>query len=391
MISIVFASNYFNHHERFFCDELNHDPNVKFKFIQTEAMTEERKALGWGIDLNDFPYVICAYDSPDIRQKCIELCNTCDVLILGSAPYEYVARRVKENKLTFYYAERLFRKGIWHMLNPRTFITVLRRFIIPGRKSSFYLLAASGYTAKDTARIFAFNNRRFKWGHFIEVSQPARKFHTDDKVVKLLWAGRLISLKHPDYALRLAKHLKELGVRFHIDIIGTGELEAKMKEDIFSNGLEDVVMMHGAKKPEEVRQYMECSDIFLFTSDFNEGWGAVLGEALTSGCAVVTSHGIGATPFLVADQKNGLIYQTGSYKSFENKVMKLMTNPKLRMALASNGIKTMIDLWNAATGAKRFYQLSTSLINEGVPLFFDKGPLSKAEILSNYWYHDDTI
>lgn len=50
-------------------------------------------------------------------------------------------------------------------------------------------------------------------------------------------------------------------------------------------------------KASEVRSYMEKADIYLFTSDFNEGWGAVLNESMNSGCAVVASHAIGSVPF----------------------------------------------------------------------------------------------
>ena len=161
-MKIVFVSNYFNHHERFFCDELNSIDGVEFTFIQTEMLTEERIKLGWGYDNSLFPYFMCSYGGYGEYEKALSLCNEADVLILGSAPYEFIADRVKNNKLTFFYAERLFRKGLWHMLYPPTFLTVLKRFIIPGRRSNFYLLCASGYTAVDTYKIGAFNNHRFK-------------------------------------------------------------------------------------------------------------------------------------------------------------------------------------------------------------------------------------
>jgi glycosyltransferase involved in cell wall biosynthesis len=59
--------------------------------------------------------------------------------------------------------------------------------------------------------------------------------------------------------------------------------------------------------PEAVRDHMEAADIFLFTSDFNEGWGAVLNESMNSACAVVASHAIGSVPFLLKDGENGFI------------------------------------------------------------------------------------
>ena len=37
--------------------------------------------------------------------------------------------------------------------------------------------------------------------------------------------------------------------------------------------------MLGSMTPEQVREHMEESILFLFTSDFGEGWGAVLNEA----------------------------------------------------------------------------------------------------------------
>lgn len=391
-MKIVFVSNFFNHHEKFFCDELNKIEDVEFHFIQTMRMDEERIKLGWGINIKIIPYCTCSYGTSGEHTKALQLCNEADVLILGSAPYDFIAERVRKNKLTFFYAERLFRKGLWHMLYPPTFFTVLKRFIIPGRKSNFYLLSASGYTAIDTANIFAFSNRRFKWGHFIEVARPeGRKHKVDDGRLHLLWAGRFLELKHPDYPIRIANTLKQQEVPFVLDIIGSGEQEQKMRSLISNFKLGNSVVMHGTMKPTEVRGYMEKADIYMFTSDFNEGWGAVLGESMVSGCAVVTSHGIGATPFLVQHGENGLVYETGNYGSFERNVLKLAGSKELREKLSHNAIDTMMNIWNPKVGAERFYLLVKSILEQGKPLYYDNGPISKAEILKNNWFKDDTI
>lgn len=391
-MKIVFVSNFFNHHEKFFCDELNRIEDVEFHFIQTVRMDEERIKLGWGIDISTVPYCTCSYGTNDEYDKALQLCKEADVLILGSAPYEFIAERVRLNKLTFFYAERLFRNGLWHMLYPPTFFTVLRRFVLPGRKSNFYLLCASGYTTIDTAKIFAFDNRRFKWGHFIEVAYPkGRKEKIEDGKLHLLWAGRFLELKHPDYPIRVANTLKAKGVPFVLDIIGSGEHERNMRNLISAFHLDDCIVMHGTMKPTEVRSYMEKADIYMFTSDFNEGWGAVLGESMVSGCAVVTSHGIGATPFLVQHGVNGLVYETGNYGSFERNVLKLVGSKELREKLSHNAIDTMMNIWCPKVGAERFYLLVKSILEQGKPVYYDNGPISKAEILKNNWFKDDTI
>lgn len=391
-MKIVFVSNNYNHHERFFCEELDKIRGVEFFFIQTQPMREERVKLGWGMDTSKVPFVLNSFNSPQSYEEALRICNEADAVIFGSAPYRFIAERVKKNRLTFFYAERLFRKGLWHMLYPPTFLTVLKRFILPGRKSNFFLLAASAYTAWDTSRIFAFNNHRFKWGHFIEVDCPKnRNRNGNDGKVHLLWAGRFLKLKHPDYSIRIAKKLKEQGVKFVLDIIGSGVEEENMRQLIAGYNLERDVVMHGSMQPTEVRAYMEQADIYMFTSDFNEGWGAVLGEAMVSGCAVVTSHGIGATPFLVQHKHNGLIYETGRYDSFERNVLKLVASAELREELSKNAMTTMQSLWNPKVGAERFFALCQSLIETGKPLYYDEGPISEAKILKNNWFKDDTI
>ena len=37
--------------------------------------------------------------------------------------------------------------------------------------------------------------------------------------------------------------------------------------------LGEFVTLHGSMSPGDVRGYMERADIYMFTSDFNEGWG----------------------------------------------------------------------------------------------------------------------
>ena len=380
VMKIVFASNYLNHHERFFCEALDGLKGVEFKFIQTLPLEKERINLGWQ-DFSALPYCICSYSSEQAYHESLQMCRNADVLILGGAPNEFVEYRVKNNKLTFYYAERLFHDGLWHMLNPRTFMTVLKRFIIPGNKSNFYMLCASGYTALDCHKIFAFRKKYFRWGHFIEVKHF-------DSVDSLLESKRL---KHPDLAIAVAERLRKQGYKYEMNIIGTGELEESLKNEVIQKNLADSVHFLGSMKPTEVRSYMESSDIYIFTSDFSEGWGAVLGEAMASGCAVVTSHGIGATPFLANHKENALVYETGNVDSLYHNVKKLMDSEDLRTKFSRNAIDTMQNFWNAKVGAERFYNVVRALINEEPVSEYENGPMSKAALLKNNWFKDDTV
>ena len=176
-----------------------------------------------------------------------------------------------------------------------------------------------------------------------------------------------------------------------MNIIGTGELEESLKNEVIQKNLADSVHFLGSMKPTEVRSYMESSDIYIFTSDFSEGWGAVLGEAMASGCAVVTSHGIGATPFLANHKENALVYETGNVDSLYHNVKKLMDSEDLRTKFSRNAIDTMQNFWNAKVGAERFYNVVRALINEEPVSEYENGPMSKAALLKNNWFKDDTV
>jgi len=132
---------------------------------------------------------------------------------------------------------------------------------------------------------------------------------------------------------------------------------------------------------------MEESEIFLFTSDRNEGWGAVLNEAMNSACAVVASHSIGSVPFLIQDYENGLIFKDGQADDLYKKVKFLLDNPTLRKKISMNAYETIYKQWNASNAAKRLILLSKEILsgNKKAEPFKDS-VCSKAEKLRDNWY-----
>ena len=53
---LLFLSNYYNHHQRFVCEELDELTCHSFEFVETEAFSEERRQMGWTQDLKT-PFV----------------------------------------------------------------------------------------------------------------------------------------------------------------------------------------------------------------------------------------------------------------------------------------------------------------------------------------------
>jgi len=384
-MKVVFISNYLNHHQLPFCEAMLKKTDGNFTFVATTPIPEFRIKLGYADMNHEYDFVICAYESDELKQKALKACAEADVAITGSAPDDYIKERLKKRKLTFRYSERIYKNGVNKLQLP---IRCLKYFFKHTRHKNLYMLCASAYTAGDYARTFTFLNKTYKWGYFPQI----KKYEDIDSLIKtkapasLLWVGRLIDWKHPELPIEAAKRLQGEGVDFTLNIVGTGELEDMLKQKITEYNLTDRVFMRGSMSPEEVRTYMEKSEIFLFTSDRGEGWGAVLNEAMNSGCAVVASHAIGSAPFLISDGENGTMYCDGNFASFYSKLKELLEDPQKRALFGKNAYKTMIDDWNADSAAERLLVLVKHLNENKKGPVFSKGVCSTAEPLKDDWY-----
>lgn len=388
-MKIALFSNYLNHHQLPFCTKMNELTNNQFFFVATSRVSPERLKLGYHDGNKEFPFVVSTYSSKEKTQHSLKLALESDVGITGSAPEIYTKVRMERDLLTFRYSERIYKRGIWRVISPRGLRNMMklhRKY----RRKPLYMLCASGYTAYDYSLTGNYIDKTYKWGYFTDVKNYnldelfAQK--SEGAELSILWVARYIPYKHPEAPIQVAKHLKKKGYAFNMNLIGTGEMESRIREMISENQLNNHVHLLGSMSPEEVREHMEQADIFLFTSDFNEGWGAVLNEAMNSGCAVVASHAIGSVPFLIENGKNGLIYKNGNTKQLCELVEKLIRNPELRRELGTNAYKTITELWNAEVAAERLLVLIKELQEKGSCDVFESGPCSRAEIIKNGWF-----
>ncbi len=380
-MKITFFSNFLNHHQLYLSQEFI-NCGCDYTFVATEQIPQTTKTFGYE-DMNQkYDFVLRTYESDDNVQKAKELALDSDVVIFGNADKSFVSERLKQNKLTFIYAERLFKKGTYRRFIPSTRKKVDARFTKHNGKN-LYVLAASAYLALDL-KLIGFKNPVYKWGYFPQVMEYDVESLLDGKKnqpVKILWAGRFLEWKRTKDAIKLAWKLKSKGYDFSLDIIGSGVCENKLKKLASKLKVEDKVSFLGSMSPQKVREYMEKANIYLFTSNFYEGWGAVLNEAMNSGCAVVASHSIGSVPYLIKHRENGLMYKMGDVNSLYGCVKELMDNPQMTRKLGENAYYTLKDGWNPAVAAKRFVELVQSLL-AGQNCEYDDEVLSKAEIIT---------
>ena len=293
--------------------------------------------------------------------------NWADVIDYGSAPEAFLHEAVKQNKIVFLRIERLLKEGDWKLLIPSVRAKYKRKYTNYKDNKNVYFLCVSGYTARDLQKINVKGERVLQWAYcpqFIEYpTQDVLKRAEGHKELQLFWCGRMIGWKHPEIAVKIADELNKRGVDFSLEMAGAGELEEPLKALISKKGLDEKVKMLGVVPVSEMRAKMCSMDLFIGTSDRNEGWGVVINEAMNSGCAVVASKETGAVPVLIQDGKNGFSFSWKDYKNAASQIERLDEDRELLRSMRINAYNTIKNDFCQDVYAKTFLEVANDALS----------------------------
>lgn len=107
------------------------------------------------------------------------------------------------------------------------------------------------------------------------------------RTIDILGVGSLTQNKDYKNFIEMIAELRDEFPKVKVVIIGDGVEKNNLNRLIRSCDLEDNITMMGHRSREEVLLHMSRSRLFLHTSKF-EGYGYVFGEALASGCHIVS-------------------------------------------------------------------------------------------------------
>lgn len=381
-MKVTFYSNFLTHHQVPFCLEMKKILGDDFKFVSTMKIFQWRLDLGFKDLDQEYDFVVRAYENDEEYARAKKLADESDIVIIGSTTDDLIEDRLKADKITFRYRSRilLFTDGFWKTIfNKEKWHLLYQRHFKYRNNKNLYMLCANAYGANDFGALGLYKNKMYKWSYFLETN------HYDiDKLIEekeknekmeIVWVARFIGWKHPEIAIFLAKNLKAQNYNFKLKMLGTGYLEEEMKRRIKEFKLEDVVEIVGQVPSDKVKDYYEKANIFIGTSDSNEGWGAVVNEAMNAGCVIIANKKMGSVPFLIKDKENGIIYR--SYQELEDAAKLVIDNKKLRKKLGENAYEFITEKWNAKVGAENLVKLFESII-EGKEVKIEDGPASKA-------------
>lgn len=378
-MTVSFFINYLNHHQVFVADEMYRLLGDGFRFVAT--FPRDMGELKGGLDYSSRPYCLLSAERDEDRAQARRLVMESDVCVFGAGNLDWERMRAQTGKLSFEISERWFKRGLINLFSPRL-LKWWWFYQTKLRKRPFFKLCASAYTASDCRKLGTFKNRCYKWGYFTEQSHAEINQIIESKqensTVRILWVARFLQLKHPEKMLRLAAHLLAKGHSdFVIDMIGVGPEYERIAQQIRQYGLSDFVKLFGQMPNDEVLRQMRNHDIFCFTSDRKEGWGAVLNEAMSNGCCVVANDEIGSVPYLIKNGVNGLTYHKDKGPDLNSCVERLLDDRALCREMGGQAYKSIQCFWNPVTAARNLVMLSRNLM-QGRETPFSEGPCSKA-------------
>ncbi len=125
-------------------------------------------------------------------------------------------------------------------------------------------------------------------------SQKIRQEYAKGKRYLFSTVSRLEKEKNYGFLLRgIAELKRQIGNDFHVMIIGEGSRKSELKVRAAILGIQDMVTFVGNVPNDEVKDYLNASDLFLFASR-SETQGIVLAEALAAGNPVIAVHAVGS-------------------------------------------------------------------------------------------------
>ena len=193
-MKLVYRGNVLNYHIKPLADELYKILGKDFTFIINTPVVEKRDAEHDRGDMtSECPYALNMAESEVCRIKGQELIENCDVLFTLACYGKQFVERMKQNKITIFYNERIFKPSFLKPYHPKIIANMLwyhKRF----QKKRTYMFCASAYLPGDFSIYGAYKNKLYKWGYFIKtdpISWNELKKCKDHNQISNVWIGSL--------------------------------------------------------------------------------------------------------------------------------------------------------------------------------------------------------
>ncbi|ACK68194.1 glycosyl transferase group 1 [Rippkaea orientalis PCC 8801] len=172
----------------------------------------------------------------------------------------------------------------------------------------------------------------------------------ENRPSRIISVGRLVEKKGLSVLINACALLKQWGCHFQCQIVGNGNLETALNQQIEALKLQSFVKIMGPRPQNEVFELIQESAVFaapyLIGKDGNrDGLPTVLLEAMALGTPCVATDVTGI-PEMIRHQQTGLIVPQNNAEDLAIALRTLLTDKTLRVQLSSNARKLMESEFN---------------------------------------------
>jgi glycosyltransferase involved in cell wall biosynthesis len=202
-------------------------------------------------------------------------------------------------------------------------------------------------------------------GMYVEPDIPgAHKRNTPPVVLSV---GRLVGFKGFPTLIQACAALRDRGLDFECKIIGEGPDREKLANLIGSLGLEERVLLLGARQPAEVKTAYQQADLMVLASCASkdpgligdrDGLPVVLMEAMAMELPVISTR-IAGIPELVLDQKTGMLVDPDDPAGLAEAMARLLEDQGLARRLARAGRNYVNQEFGSAPNALKLQKIFT--------------------------------
>lgn len=386
---IVIVTNYLNHHQLPWIECLRKHEKLNVTVVTTTNVPTARREMGYS-NYDELEYNLHYYDNLH-KDRIRDLIIYADVMIMGGTFVEdLINLRLTTKRLLLFYSERWHKRYRSYLVQPfRLMNGFVYKHYIRFNKENCYMLCNGAYVPNDCLFNFSFKDRTYKWGYFpkrepFDVEKVLEK-RCSNRKVELVWVARFVKFKRPLMAVKAVETLLKEGYAIHLTMVGGIDNRDRFSKGVYqivrdyinNHKLEKDIELTGALPHADVHKIMRKANVFLFTSSRFEGWGAVLNEAMYSGCVPVVSHLVGAAPYLIKQGENGIMFKSGSLRSLVESIKSVIGNRDQMLAMSKKAYQTVNDLWSPEVAADNLLELCKSLL-KGDDTPITEGPCSKA-------------
>jgi glycosyltransferase involved in cell wall biosynthesis len=327
-------------------------PGVEVSCVAHEGVPEERQALGWGDGSVALPPTVVAPSDEEIAalvqrggDRCLHVFSGIRWFSTLTTALDIVQRERRAFAIMSEPRDNAGFAGAVRYVQSWMTEAALRRRV--------QFVLAIGRHGPPWFRSVGYRRERvFPFAYFLPPPAEIDETRTSAAQLRIAYVGRLIEKKGVQFLLPA---MRELGPRARLTLIGDGELHDRLVAQASESGVDTEFC--GVLPIEAVQRRMRDFDVLVLPSiSKDDGWGAVVSEALMAGAAVVASSCAGAS-ILLDSPRNGRVVRPGDSRAIAAAITDLERGGGLSAASRRIRTKWARERLTARAGASYFEQI----------------------------------